>query len=145
MRIYFAAPFTFGPYVLKLHERARELGHEPTSSWANVAHGNPEQLAALTPAGRREIIRQNDSDVERADMLVAVLVAGQGKEMFCETTLARFRGMPICWMGPDRAMPLSAYRRGSMRVPDETHLLAVLRDLTGEGAAERLLASLEQI
>lgn len=141
MKIYFAAPFTLGPYVLKLHDLARELGHEPTSTWASEASGEPDTLDELADGRRLALMVQNDADVERADLLVAIVVSGLGKEMFCEATLARFRGLPIYWVGPERALPLSAFRPGSTRMPDDTHLKARLRDLAGPDGVERLHAS----
>lgn len=138
MKIYFAAPFTLGPYVERLHVRAATLGHEPVSSWVASALGQVDNLPMKSQRERDEILEQNDSDVERADILVAIVVPGLGKEMFCEAALARLLGKPIYWIGREGDMPASAGRAGAAILPDDLALMAILQETAGADGLQRV-------
>ena len=147
MKIYFAAPYSMGAYVLWLQDKAVEIGHESTSSWVeqSAASDGLDLLPTMSHQQRAWFIDQNDRDVKRADLLVAVVARGLGKEMFCEAALAHNLGIPVYWVGPEDLMPLSAWRVGSAIVPDDTALLAVLRDLAGVDGPHRVRCAVRQV
>lgn len=145
MKIYFAAPFAFGPYVANVHERAVELGHEPTSRWVDYATGSPDGLHRMMWSERSRLIAENDSDIGRADILVAFVIAGHGKEMFCEAALARSLGKPVYWVGHESVMPLSAFRVGASVLADQSALYEVLRLTAGPDGLDRVRLSMRQV
>lgn len=145
MKIYVAAPFEKGPFVLSLHSKLEALGHEPVSRWAHEAGGGKDALHTLSQQALLGLCAINDKDVVRADVLVALVSPGLGKEMYCEAAFARLLGKPIVWVGDEAWMPLSAFRRKSRRVQDVAALLVLMGDLVGADGLERFIVSLEQV
>ena len=142
MKIYFAAPFERGPMVASLIASARDLGHESTARWVAEANGQKDALHKLPKSKISELYQGNDDDVRSADVVVALVSPGLGKEMFCEVALARILGKPIFWVGSEEWMPLSAYRPMSLRVENVRELLAHLTELSGEGGLERVMIAM---
>lgn len=130
MKIYVAAPFEHGPRVRELHDKLRELGHEPTARWVEVATGDKDCLHLTSIERIKRSYAENDEDVAASDLLVALVAPGLGKEMFCEAALARQLGKPIYWVGQEQWMPLSAYRPMSARSQDVPSLLCLLEELS---------------
>lgn len=127
MKIYVAAPFIKADEVRDFHRALGERGFGVTSDWAHSAEANgPEDLVSMRQGEREEIANHNDECVANAHAVVALCYRGLGKEMFCECTLARLLGKPVVWVGDPAIMPLSAFRRGSVRV---THLELALQTL----------------
>ena len=145
MKIYFAAPFAFGPYVAQVHERSIELGHQPTSRWVDYATGSPDALDKMPLSERARLLAENDGDIGRADILVAFVIVGHGKEMYCEATLARMLGKPVLWVGHESTMPLSAFRVGATVLVDQSALFQVLRDTAGQDGLDRVRISMRQV
>lgn len=145
MKIYFAAPFTRGPFVARLHETVREIGHEPTSRWCLESNGKPDKLSTMSLVNRARHLAENDADIAAADILVAIVVRGLGKEMFAEATLARLLDKPIYWVGDEDDMPLSAFRVGSLVIPGTALLLETLREVTGPHGLDRVRCSMRQV
>ena len=120
MRVYVAAPYAMSGVVRSFHQRLREDGFGVTSSWAetpSAADSVPEDLPSMSRSQHEEISTENDEGVASAHVVVALCYRGLGKEMFCECALARLLGRPIVWVADDlQILPLSAFRRGSVRV-----------------------------
>jgi hypothetical protein len=132
LKVYVAAPFRLGLEVLRIHDMLTRLQVEPVSSWAYVAaaqRGN-EDLHLRPVDEIRSIARVNDAAVLSADVVLAIVVPGAGREMYSECTRAELNGIPVLWHGEAAAFPLSAYRDGSerfVRLDDALDRIAELR------------------
>ena len=80
MLIYVIAAYECAERVRDLHERLRALGHEPTSRWAEQAHG-PEELGGYAEC--EAIIAANLRDMRRADAVI-ILADTPMREGWCE-------------------------------------------------------------
>jgi len=110
LRCYVAAPFVDAPYVREVHGCLRLLGIEPSSSWAELADGQPEQLDAMPLEQVRAIAERNDHALATSDVVLVLPREGAGREMYAEARLAIAIGLEVIWVGGPR--PLSAYREG---------------------------------
>ena len=110
LRCYVAAPFVDAPYVREVHGCLRLLGIEPSSSWAELADGQPEQLEAMPLEQVRAIAERNDHALATSDVVLVLPREGAGREMYAEARLAIAIGLEVIWVGGPR--PLSAYREG---------------------------------
>lgn len=70
-RIYVIASYDSAPLVRAIHSALRELGHEPTSTWAEEAEGE-EHLDGLSGAECLAIMRRNAADMDRASTILAL-------------------------------------------------------------------------
>lgn len=109
MHIYVAAPYGRGSEVLPIHADIKARGHDFTSEWALHAH-KPDALPKDSPEVRHSTYRQNIECIRRADITVAVVYPGEGKEMFCEAAVTMFFGYDVYWIGKEEHMPLSAFQ-----------------------------------
>ncbi len=114
-RVYVAAPFARGPFVVAaVHPALAVRGLTCTASWAAAADGAPERLDALPIERVRGIAARNDADLAGSDVLLVLGDQGTGREMYAEARIAIALGLPVVWLGPP--FPLSAYREGVERV-----------------------------
>lgn len=105
-RVYVAAPYLVPILAREAHERLREVGFTPTSTWAARATG-PE---CLTDGFALAAIAENDFDLLSSDAVIALAREGAGGEMFCEISRALVERIPVFWVGTRKI--LSCYRRG---------------------------------
>lgn len=123
IRVYVAGPYSSASFIREhVHERLRQLRMEPTSRWADDAHG-AEDFSKFSPERLREFGLSNDADVARADALLLVDLAGMGRETYAEMRLALILGKPVIWLGRHA---LSAYRDGVTRAEDLDEALSFL-------------------
>lgn len=94
MRIYIIAAYSAAPRVRALHARLRDLGHEPTSSWAEHAHG-PEPIGGYSESGA--ILEANTAALESSDGAI-ILADTPMREGWCE--VARLAEQRVCVVGP---------------------------------------------
>lgn len=109
LRVYIAAPYSLGSYCRAVVQPAlEEIGSVVCSSWHATANG-PEDLVAMSQEERARIIAANASDLDAADIVLAIVEPGLGKEMFAECARALMCGKDVVWIGKQRHMPLSAW------------------------------------
>ena len=72
MRCYVIASYSWAPQVRAIHDRLRTMGVEPTSQWAEGAHG-PEDLDSLTDDECQSIWLRNVADLAESDAVIALL------------------------------------------------------------------------
>lgn len=143
MKIYVAAPFARASYADTMATRLSAFGHKITSGW-HVEVDGPENLPALSISERQAIAATNDRDVVSADVVVAFVFPGEGKEMYCECAFARMLGKPVVWVGDEARMPLSAFRAGAMVCTSTERLMGVFSELTGGDGIDRLRIAVHQ-
>lgn len=115
MNVYVAAPYATAAFVRELvHDRLRQIGAKPSSTWADLASG-PEDLTRFSPAAIRRAAAQNDMDLRGSHVLLLVDLDGSGRETYGEVARALEWGRPVVWLGRHA---LSAFRNGVVRVPD---------------------------
>ena len=117
-RVYVAAPYARAPLVRDLHEMLRRAGVMTMSAWANLAKG-PEDLSRHAELDLA--IQVNRISVEHSSLVVALLFAGEGGEMFVEVGHAMWEGIPILWCGERTILschhPLSRIMPGAIHLP----------------------------
>ena len=131
-RCYVAAPFVDAPYVREVHACLRLLGIEPSSSWAEQADGQPEQLDAMPLELVRAIAERNDHALATSDVVLVLPRDGAGREMYAEARLAIAIGLEVIWVGGPR--PLSAYREGVTLVDTLQEAFRLLYERAGRVA-----------
>lgn len=112
--VYIAAPFRKYLEAEKLQALLHGAGYYVNSRWLRLAR----QFSGVEPVHdiqlARAAIRENDSDVECCDALVAMLYPGLGREMFAEARYADTFHKPVFWFTGAHLSaplpPLSAYR-----------------------------------
>ena len=130
-RVYVAAPFGRGPFVLaSVHPALEARGLACTSSWAQGADGTPERLDALPIERVRAIAARNDADLAASDVVLVLGDVGTGREMYAEARMAIALGLPVVWLGPP--FPLSAYREGVVRATSLDEALEGVASLARE-------------
>ena len=72
MKVYVIAAYDHAPQVRAIHDRLRMVAIEPTSSWAEEAHG-AEALGTKTYEERYEIATRNARDLAAAGAVIALL------------------------------------------------------------------------
>lgn len=97
MNIYVIAAYGHAAEVRQLHARLRELGHTPTSRWAEEATG-PEDLGSMALEQLADAWERNHADMLRADAVI-VLADTAMREGFMEAERAVEAGMSIVWVG----------------------------------------------
>lgn len=126
IRVYVAGPYSSAAFIREhVHERLRQLRIQPTSRWAEDAHG-AEDFSKYSHERLRELGLSNDADLESSHALLLVDLAGMGRETYAEVRLALLRGKPVVWLGRHS---LSAYRDGVTRAEDLDEALSFLVEL----------------
>lgn len=129
---YVIAAYTSAPQVRALHDRLRTIGIEPTSSWAEEAHG-PEALEALSTQACRAIWTRNDRDMREADVVI-VLADTPCREGFMEAARAYYDGrQDMVWVGRP-TLTSRAWVDGCVTVVDVDAAVALLSE-RAQGAA----------
>lgn len=142
MRVYVAAPYKMSSVVRAFHRELRENSFDVTSGWAETpaaVDGVPENLPSMSRAQIDDIAADNDEGVHAAHAVVALCYPGLGKEMFCECALARLLEKKIVWVsmtGDLRSLPLSAFRRGSVRAEDLERAMLALSSIRIEAGRQ---------
>lgn len=121
--VFVAAPFADGAFVREHWvPQLERFGMECTSSWLRHAHG-PEDFSRFDPARLRAFAEENDRDIHRSDVVLALARAGAGGEMFAEVRYGLALRKPVVWAG---RRTLSSYRDGVTWVEDHADALSVL-------------------
>lgn len=124
LRVYIAAPFEDAARVRSLHRLLRAaFGITGVSQWAEKAE---ERAAVGTPSQFRAIRRENITDLESADLVLALIRHGAGREMFAEIGHALAKTIPLIWCGPP--IGLSAFEQGVTIVDDIDQAIAIVRE-----------------
>lgn len=128
MKIYVASPYATAKEVRELHARLKELGHEPTSRWAEVAaqHDDKEDFSLFTPDDLQRIARDNDCDLYEAESVVVWSRPVGGRETYAEAARAQVAGKIVYWVG---TKSLSAFRPRTTYLPTIDDFLYFLRSL----------------
>ena len=134
MRVYVIASYDHAPLVRAIHDRLREIGIEPTSSWAETAHG-PEELERLSDVQCWHIWNRNGVDMNAAD-IVLVLADTPMREGWAEVERARRNSMHIVWVGrPTLGARADGWRTWFVAGVDDA--LAALRQAVTESCDNR--------
>lgn len=96
-RVYVIAAYAEAPTVRAIHDRLRMIGCEPTSSWAESAHG-AEDLASLSDAECARIWDRNDVDMQDATV-VLLLADTPAREGWMEAQRALDYGKRLLCVG----------------------------------------------
>lgn len=133
MRAYVIAAYGSAPVVRALHERLRAIGIEPTSSWAEDAHG-PEDLEALSDAECLRIWQRNRDDMDAASIAI-VLADTPMREGHAEASYALRSGMDVVWIGRPTltARSRGVYSQGPWFVASIEDALAGLEGMVPRG------------
>lgn len=129
--VYVAASFQDGERVRACHSELERHGLRPTSTWLELAKGEPEALDKMPKEDVFRAIEENDAQIRKSDA-VLVLASVSAKETFCEARYACELGRLVLWVGEPR--PLSAYRK-NVRQFDSVEL--ALAFLAGSAAYAR--------
>jgi len=133
LRVYVAAPFGDALLVRDAHMFLYALGMQPTSTWAQEADGEPEDLAAMPLRVVRRLAQRNDDDLACSDVVLVLPRDGAGREMYAEARIAVALGIPVIWVnGP---VCLTAFREGVTRVSTFEEALALLEQMARDRAA----------
>ena len=97
LRCYVIAAYSHAPAVRAIHDRLRMMGIEPTSSWAEEAHG-PEVLDELSDLECMAIWERNRDDLDSASV-VLVLADTPMREGHAEAAHAMRTGCRVVWVG----------------------------------------------
>jgi hypothetical protein len=97
LKVYVVASFQSAPSVRAIHDRLRMLGIEPTSSWAEEAHG-AEALDGLSDEECYAIWARNRDDLDNASVAL-VLADTPMREGFAEASYALRSGVDTVWVG----------------------------------------------
>lgn len=139
MIIYIAAPFRRYKEAYRAECTLREAGlipDEPTNRWIGHAMRSAGEDLSLQQEGLPSVfaraaanIRENDEDVGRCDLLLALAYPDEGGEMFAEVARALHLGKPVAWVG--ERLILSCFRQGVTIYPSVQAVADALRSQNG--------------
>lgn len=146
LRIYVAAAFRTAPLVRDIHARIRELGHTPTSTWAETANDCAEDLDSLTDGEAQALWETNHGAALRANIgiviarPVTVVIDGEpidvphGRETFAEASTLLHGGALVVWIGRE-TLTARVHRDQTRRVATVEEALAYLERMPRSVAA----------
>ena len=138
MNVYVSAPFAEAHFVRHhIHPRLKALGIKPTSSWAEEAHGGPEDFDMFSPGELQAIAAKNDADLEKSDAVLLYDPMGEGYETYCEVRFAIVLGKQVVWCG---SRCLSRWRAVVRRVDSLDAGLAELRTMMLKSRVSQMVA-----
>ena len=124
MNVYIASAWKDHPTVRAMHIAIRALGHTPTSTWAETARGELDDLDMMTDDDVEAQWHVNHEAAADADIVIVRADSG-GRETFAEAHTALMAGCKVVWVGRET---LSARRFGQQvkRVTSDAEAIAWL-------------------
>jgi hypothetical protein len=126
LNVYVAGPYASAALVRVVHQKLRDHGMRPTSSWAEEATG-PEDFSTMSPIKLRGILDANTRDIHDSDVILVVDHEGKGRETYAELERALNWGLSAVFVGKPA---LSTWHKAVLQAQDIETAIAILLEMS---------------